>query len=264
MNKVILCFFLFSLPFYSNSQSAFLNRHADNYYLLNYYEVLSGRHSDSLHTAVNPITQKDAIGYLANYLTQNESDLNESQQWEINNILSKNGEWVQNGNAAIDSKRPIFNTFYKKQSDMIHVEGDDFELIVNPIIYYQQSIESGNTGQNLFINSKGIEARGNINKRLGFYTSFTDNQERGPLHHQQYIRDKQAIPGGTFFKDSKPDKPGISQDYIVASGYIDADIILNKVNLSFGHSRFQLGDGYRSLFLDDVGANYLLDRKSVV
>lgn len=257
MNKVILCFTLYFLPFHSNSQSAFLNRHADNYYILNYYEVLRGEHSDTLHTAVNPISQKDAISYLQNYLEQREDDLSASQQWEINNILSKNGEWVKEGNAAIDSKLPIFNTFYKKQSDMIHVEGDDFELIVNPIIYYQQSIESGNTDQHLFINSKGIEARGNIGKRLGFYTSFTDNQERGPLHHQQYILNKQAVPGATFYKDFKIDKPGIAQDYLVASGYIDADIIRNKVNLSFGHNRFQLGDGYRSLFLDDVGANYL-------
>ena len=242
----------------SFAQSAFLKRNSDQYYLLDRYDILNGTVSDTLHSCINPTSQKDAVRFLENYLNTHLNELSAKEQWEIRNFISKNGEWAANGEGAIDSKYPIFKTIYAKQSDMFHVNKKDYTIVVNPIIYYQQSAESNNSKQNIFYNSKGIEARGNIGKRLGFYTVFTDNQERGPLSHQLYVKNHKAIPGGvTYYKDFKQDKPGLAQDYIYAAGYIDADILKEKVNISFGSNRFQIGDGYRSLFLSDFGSNYL-------
>ena len=260
MYKLFLSSLLITLGYSASSQSAFLKRNSDQYYLIDRYDILNGRISDSLHTSLNPISQKDAIHFLEHYEASNQNSLTKIETWELNNFISKNGEWSTKGDRAIDSKYPIFKTIYAKKSDMIHLNEKDYTIIVNPIIYYQQSFESNNSKQNLFVNTKGIEARGNIGKRLGFYTSLTDNQERGPLSHQNYILSHKAVPGVTYFKSFKEDKPGIAQDYLVATGYIDADIIKNKVNLSFGNDRFHMGDGYRSLFLSDFGSNYLFMR----
>jgi hypothetical protein len=126
----------------------------------------------------------------------------------------------------------------------------DFSVAVNPIINYQQMVEFGNTEQSLFQNRKGIEVRASIKDRIGIYSSFTDNQERGPLHHQRYISKNQAIPNGpTYYKGFKTQKPGRGTDFIVANAYVDAEVIEETVNVSFGHNRFHMGDGYRSMFL---------------
>lgn len=140
---------------------------------------------------------------------------------------------------------------------MINVHVDQADLVINPIFNYQQMVETNNTKQNLFLNSKGIEVRANLNKRIGIYSTFTDNQERGPWHHQQRVSERSAVPGIGYYKDFKVDKPGLAQDYLYAAGYLDAEVIKNKVNVAFGQDRFHLGDGYRSLFLNDMGANYL-------
>ncbi|MCC6447346.1 MAG: hypothetical protein IT215_01510, partial [Chitinophagaceae bacterium] len=129
-------------------------------------------------------------------------------------------------------------------------------FVLNPIIYYQQTVETGNLNQNLFVNTKGIEARGLLANRISFYTCFTDNQERVPLHYQQFIRNNSAVPGNTYYKNFKENKSGYATDYLYAVGNVDAEVIKDMVNVSFGMDKFQIGDGYRSLFLSDFGANY--------
>ncbi len=238
-------------------QSAFVRRGSDDAYLLDRLDILSGRVSDTLFTATSPYTIKDKVNFLENYLVEHRKDLSKSDLVDIKRMISKNGEWASNGDAAEESQFSLFFTMYQTKSDFVHLNKKNYSLILNPVIYYQQRFESGNSKQNLFVNSRGLELRGSINKRLGFYTIFTDNQERGPLHHQNYVKNHSAVPGATYYKDFKIEKPGYAQDYLYAAGYIDADVIKNTVNVSFGHDRFQIGDGYRSLFLSDFGANYL-------
>jgi hypothetical protein len=237
------------------AQSAFLKRKMDDSYLIEKYEILNGSFSDTMHFGNQPVTQKDAVQFLETY-SATHPNLSSREKNEIQHFIAKNGDWVSNGNGAIDSKKSILKYFYKKQSDMLNVQKSNYTFALNPIIAYQQMVESGNTKQNLFINTKGLEARGTIGKRLGFYTMFTDNQERGPQHFQHYVANNNAAPGMGYYKDFKETKPGNAVDYINATGYIDADVIKNMVNVSFGYDRFQIGDGYRSLFLSDFSAPF--------
>jgi hypothetical protein len=235
-----------------------MKRTMDDYFQLERYDVLNKRASDSLHTAINPQTRKDAIQFLLQYKEKNEGKLSMTDKKEIERLISISGEWAPDENGAMESKYPVFNIFYAKKSDFIHVNNyKGTMLVVNPILNYQQMGEMGNTKQNLFINTRGLEARGRLLGKLGFYTMFTDNQERGPLHQQRYITEYNAVPGASFNKPFKESKEGIARDYIIASGYIDAEVLKNTLNVSFGHDRFHLGNGYRSLFLSDFGANYL-------
>ncbi|MBK9301070.1 MAG: hypothetical protein IPN14_10800 [Bacteroidetes bacterium] len=56
------------------------------------------------------------------------------------------------------------------------------------------------------------------------------------------------FPESLIIKIFKISKPGLAQDYLYAVGYVDADIIKNTVNVTFGTDKFHIGDGYRSLF----------------
>lgn len=257
MQKVYLLWFCMLTALASQAQSSFIRRNMDDSYLLERFDILRGRVSDSLHTALNPITRKDAVEFIEQYRIDHASSLSQSDKEDIAEFIAKNSEWASNGDGSQESINPIFNTFYKKKSDLIHYNKGGNSFILNPIIYYQQMAEQGNTGQNLFFNSRGLEARGTLLNKVSFYTNFTDNQERGPLHHQNYVLRNSAVPGANFYKVFKPEKAGLANDYLLATGYVDAELLKNTINVTFGHDKFHLGDGYRSLFLSDFGSNYL-------
>jgi len=252
--------FLILLPFGMFAQSTFFDRNHDNYPQLERLDILRGKVSDNFHTANGSITRQQAVEFLEDYVTFLEEEdriKNERDIEEINLILEKNSEWAEDENLG-DSDYSLFDVFFKKRADFLFVKKKDFSLAINPIINYQQMVEFGNTDQFLFQNRKGIELRASIKDRIGIYSSFTDNQERGPLHHQRYVNRGEAIPNGpTYYKAFKPQKAGNAHDYILANAYVDAEIIENTLNMSFGHNRFHMGDGYRSLFLSDLGSNYL-------
>ena len=256
MKKLFAVVFAMGLYQTVDAQSAYMKHLADDQFLIERLDVLNGRLSDSLYTSLQSMSRKEVVQFLEQYLQKNRT-ISPREKEEIMRIISKNGEWAANGEGAEDSRYPILNRLYQKKSDMINVHVDQADLVINPIFNYQQMVETNNTKQNLFLNSKGIELRANLNKRIGVYSTFTDNQERGPWHHQQRVSDRSAVPGMGYYKDFKVDKPGLAQDYLYAAGYLDAEVIKNKVNVAFGQDRFHLGDGYRSLFLNDMGANYL-------
>ncbi|MBK7690993.1 MAG: hypothetical protein IPJ31_07715 [Bacteroidetes bacterium] len=256
MKKILFSALFVMIALQTIAQGIFLRKNMDSYFQIERLDILSGTVSDTLHTALNGMSNKDVTQYLENYLNQNQESISIMDRSELVKIISKNGEWAQSGDGAIPSDYSLFNTFYQKQPNFIHYQNKLATFVLNPVIHYQQTVETGNLKQNLFYNSKGIEARGLLGKRVGFYTIFTDNQERGPLHHQNYIRNSSAVPGITYYKDFKTNKAGLAQDYLYAAGYIDADVIKNTVNVTFGTDKFHLGDGYRSLFLSDFGSNY--------
>ncbi len=257
MKKGFICLTLLCSVITSFAQSSYIKRNMDDSYLIERLDILSKHVSDSLVTSQNPLSRKDAVEYLEEYLAQNESSLSKIDKEDIAVFIAKNSEWAYNGNGSIKSKNPLFNTFYKTKSDFLHYSKDGNSFSLNPIIYYQQMAESKNTNQNLFFNSRGIEARGTLRKRVSFYTVFTDNQERGPQHHQNYVALNKAVPGTAYYKTFKPEKAGLANDYLFAAGYVDAEVVKDAINITFGHDRFHLGDGYRSLFLSDFGSNYL-------
>lgn len=244
-------------------QSAFFDRNSSDYFQLERLDVLRGNISDNLHTAKGTVTHKEAVQFLEDYvlyLEEEDRTKNKRDIQEINQVLAKYWEWSLDKSTG-ESEYSLFDIFYQKRADFFSVQHEDFSVAVNPIINYQQMIEFGNGNQSLFQNRKGIEVRANIKDRIGIYSSFTDNQERGPLHHQRRVGSTKAVPNGvTYFKPFKREKNGSAQDYILANGYVDAEIIKNTVNVSFGHNRFHLGDGYRSLFLSDMGSNHLFFR----
>ena len=54
-----------------------------------------------------------------------------------------------------------------------------------------------------FIIREGLTARGRIANRIGFSTTITDNQERGPLFFQNRVNNFHAVPGVGFYKTFK-------------------------------------------------------------
>src|SRR5690606_29314729 len=176
-------------------------------------------------------------------------------RYNIMHAVSVSGEWAPDGDGAIDSKHPWFHTFYKKQPDFIHVNTDKFFLVANPVITLQGAYEKDNPNNPLITSNRGLEARGLIAKKVGFYTFFTDNQEEVPSFVAEYADSGQAVPGADFYTEYTYGK----YDYLLARGYIDFALVKDHINATFGYDKFFFGDGMRSLFLSDftAGATFL-------
>lgn len=173
-------------------------------------------------------------------------------KYNLQDLRLNNMEWTTGDKSSFNSKKPLWNTFYKTKGDLFSVNEKDFFLAVNPVIQQQQSIESGNTGQRIFLNSKGLTARGLIGNKVGFDFYLTDNQERPPLFVQDYEHKFLALPGAGFYKPFK----STAYDYFDARGsvYFGAG---KYFKFQFGYDKNFIGNGYRSLLLSDFGTNNL-------
>lgn len=254
----------------ASAQSTYLQLGQEDYHLLDRLETRSGRLTNDFFTTAKPISRRGAVHFLEERKAAADSmGLSRIDLYNIDHAISVSGEWAANGDGAIDSKLPWFRTFYKKQPDFFRVQTDNFFLSVNPVLSVQGIAEKTDpdrgTDNPLLSNSRGIEIRGTIANRVGFYTYFTDNQEEVPFFVNDYIQNGnqftpqspqyQAVPGADYFQ-----QPGARKyDYLLARGYIDFAVIKDHINVTLGYDKHFIGDGIRSLFLSDFssGASFV-------
>src|SRR5690606_36039879 len=86
--------------------------------------------------------------------------------------------------------------------------------------------------------------------KVGFDTSLIHQYEEVPDYINKYIQEWEAIPGrGRYHKS------GNGYTYFLPGFYVDVPLIQDHMNLTVGYDKNFIGDGYRSLFLSDIGAN---------
>jgi hypothetical protein len=238
-----------TLTLQSTAQTTYLQLGQEDYQLLDRLETRSGNLSNNLFLSVKPVSRKGAVTFLEQQ--DSSASLTEIDRYNVAHMISVSGEWAQDENGAIDSKRPWFKTFYKKQPDLVYVKTNNFFLSANPVLTAQVMQENDNPNNPLFSSSRGMEARGWIAKKIGFYTFFTDNQEETPSHINNWVDSNDAVPGADFFT-----RHGNKYDYLLAKGYIDFAVIKDHINVTFGYDKNFIGDGMNTLFLSDFAANY--------
>ena len=263
--KAYLLLALLFTSYYGFSQTTYLPLGSDDYNILDKLETRSGRLCDSLTLSDKGESRKNAVHFIEKlYAGMNDStDSAHFSATDLNNMkqmISENGEWTADENGAINSKRPWFHTFYKKQYDFVHIKTKDFFVVLNPIIYGLTTIQHNdpaikNEPSRIFSNSHDFEIRGWLGKKLGFYTALTDNQEKLP----SYVgisanRQHQYVPGADYYIPPSNRNAG-NYDYFLASGYVDFAAIKDHLNITFGQSKHFVGDGISSLFLTDYSAS---------
>lgn len=238
-----------SVTLQSLAQSTYLPiGHEDNH-LLDRLETRSGKLSNDIFLATQPVSRKGEVSFLTEE-KEGGVGLTNIDKYNIDRAISVSGEWASDGNGAIDSKHPWFKKFYKKQPDLVYVNTDNFFLSANPVLTAQDIYEQNNTGKTVFTSNRGMEARGLITKKVGFYTYFTDNQETVPSFVANWVDSNHAVPGADYYKKTKSGK----YDYLSARGYIDFALVKDHISATFGYDKHFIGDGIRSLFLSDFSA----------
>lgn len=229
------------------AQSSYIPLNQDYYHLLDRYEILNGKMSTSFFSSVKPFERRHVAQFLDS-INIDSSRLSKADKFNLEYLANDNWEWTQP--TTNESRKPVLKHFYRKKSDLFSIHADDLDLHVNPVIYFQLGREYEND-ETRFLNTRGIEIRGMINKRVGFYTFAADNQASLPTYVKNYVRDHDAVPGEGFYK---PFKTG-GVDFITARGYLTFNITKN-IHLQFGHDKNFIGNGYRSLILSDFSSSY--------
>jgi hypothetical protein len=258
--KSFIKLLVFVCPFFATAQSTFLPQGDKGYQLIDRLEIKQQINTDLNFSTIKPYNRKyivaeaqflDSIRQLPVDSNHGHPKLTRLDEYNLNRFYMNNSEWFTGTKESFASKTPILKSLYKTQTNLVEVNVKDFFLAVNPILQVQGGKESGND-ESIYLNTRGINARGMIAKRIGFYTSITDNQERGPLYFQQKVGQLRAVPGVGFYKGFKTS--GV--DYFDARGYITFNAA-KYIDIQFGFDKNFIGNGYRSLFLSDFGNSYL-------
>ncbi|MEX6688422.1 hypothetical protein QTN47_12990 [Danxiaibacter flavus] len=180
--------------------------------------------------------------------------LSEIDRYNMQRLLMNNAEWAENYYDSFKLKKPVLKTFYKTPAALFAVNTKDFKLMVNPLLNLQYGNANDGTGS-IFTNTRGLVIRGNIDDRIGFWTTIADNQERDPAYVRDFEKKFSALPGVGYYKYYNTN----GYDYLNATGGITFNAG-KYFDFVFGYDKPFIGDGYRSLFLSDFSSNYLFLR----
>ncbi len=252
----------FILPTFLAAQSTYLPQGDKAYQLLDRLEIMQpvGREINfstikpfNRHFIVDRIEKIDSLYRASGFLSigENGPSLSKVDQYNMLRILMNNQEWVSGSKESFLSAKPLLKSLYKTKANLLEVNQHNFFLAVNPILYGMLGTEKGNKDQ-LYLNTRGLNLRGRIANKIGFFTSITDNQERGPKFFQQKVLDVRSVPGGGYYQNYKTS--GI--DYFDGRGYITLNAA-KYIDIQFGYDKNFIGNGYRSLFLSDNANSYL-------
>ncbi|MFO0415331.1 MAG: hypothetical protein ACK50E_06725 [Bacteroidota bacterium] len=242
--KLLLFLLLFSVSGFA--QNTYFGQQSRHHYYIQRTEIKRGTFSNRLFTGIIPYERKDAV-FDTSFIQQNKVE-----QYNYNSLLRNNLEWLPNDRNKFASKKSILKHFYTTPAHAYSHYGDDFFITADPLFHYRQSFSNEETGDNLFLNQRGVAVRGGIANQVGFSASVMDVQERGPLFFRQWEDSLLSVPGANFYKKFK----GTGVDYIDARGSFTFKA--NRyIRFHAGYDRNFIGSGYRSLFLSDFAGNNL-------
>ncbi|MEZ0611069.1 hypothetical protein ACAW74_21325 [Fibrella sp. WM1] len=271
------------------AQSPLIPLNQDYYHLIDRYEIRLGRWADQHHSTVKPYNRQ-AVMQLVDTLENDpdqEISLSPTDRFNINYLRDDSWEWAspqpvkaQFPRVAVafgqstdssatqpvvlryeepgNSERPFLGFFYRKKSDFYSVKNKEYDLHINPVVYVGYGRDQVLTDP-LYTNTRGIEVRGSIGGKLGFYSYFADNQAYYPKYVQDYGQSYRLTAAGG---GSSPGQGVVklfnnnAADFLEARGYITFNT-LKIINIQFGHDRNFFGNGIRSLLLSDNAAPYL-------
>ncbi len=258
MKTVKLQFLLLFVGFVAKSQAPNAPLNDDYYHLIERYQISRGKLLNDFHTNVKPYNRRAIMGFVDSVLADRTFPLNFVDFYNLEYLKQDSWEW--SADKTPDSRKPLLRNFYKKPSDFYHLQNEYLDLHLSPVMDLSFGSEVNNT---VGITTRGVELRGMIAKKVGFYSFIADNQAVFADYVGAYTNELLAIrptiqswntPGETLNKKALTSLRG--SDFFSGRGYITFNPI-KQINIQFGHDRNFYGNGLRSMFLSDFSAPYL-------
>ena len=229
------------------AQSVNIPFQQDYYHFLDRLEIKSGKFSPTYHASFSPLQRKKVVGFLDS-LENKDLELSTTDRSNIQFLYNDSREW---DDSTRNNGPDIWNTFYKNSADLFSVNTDNFDLHLNPVLYLTGGLVAGDDTR-YYTNTRGIEVRGMISKKVGFYSFASTTQALFPDYVKSRIDSFRSVPQQGFYKRFKED----AYDFFSTRGYISFNPV-QPINIQFGHDRFFAGHGYRSVALSDFSNSFL-------
>lgn len=232
-------------PLCLQAQSAYVSFDREYYHLLDRLEIRNGQMVPELSLNTKPLRRDRLVEFLdsVNVPTSSRVDA-------FNRQYLRQDNWEFSQDSTL-SKKSLWKTIYQRPSDFYYFRNKDFDVHINPVIYFRGGTESAAEEMN-FRNTRGIEIRGSIDRKVGFYTYLSSNEAIFPSWIEDYIDDHGAVPGQGFWKPYGDH----GYSYFAARGYLTFQVS-KHIAAQVGHDRNFIGNGYRSMILSDFSNPYM-------
>ncbi len=249
----IIVFSILSLHVFG--QSAFAPLNSDYQHLVDRIEIKQNRLADRLFSSVKPYERKAIAALTDSAFADSAMQWSNSDRFNLGYLMADNPEWTINKDkiAGKYSWRGVF----KNKADLLSYADKDFDVHAN-IVGYGQLGKDQETTYRQYVNTRGVELRGMIDKRVGFYTFIAENQIFYPGYVSQFVGDNGAVPHEGFWKPFGPKQANQRQngfDFFTGRGYVTTSFT-KHIHAQFGHDRHFMGNGFRSMILSDFANNY--------
>ncbi|WP_421769661.1 capsule assembly Wzi family protein [Emticicia sp.] len=238
-----------------SAQSTFAPLNEDYHNLIERYEIKSGILSN-LHTTIKPVRRKELVKLTTELESDEKAKLSKTDRFNLAYLQNDSWEWLDDAKLQqSDSKKPLWQHLFRKKADCYSTQTKDIDFHVSPIFQFAFANDD-QLKETPYINTRGIELRGTLNKKLGFYSMLTENQMLYPEYVREYGRQYKANPYEGFTKVPNADSSKYLTDFFSARGYITFQALKN-MHIQFGHDKNFIGSGVRSMILSDFSAPYL-------
>ena len=135
------------------------------------------------------------------------------------------------------------------EEHLFNFKGDDYEVYGDFLPDFQIGREF-NESKTTWMNTRGFQVGGKVGKQFSFYMNGFENQGVFANYLNDFINKNQVVPSQMTGKLRENTK---DWSYVTAL----LSFTPNKhLNVALGYDKNFIGDGYRSMLLSDVAANY--------
>lgn len=135
------------------------------------------------------------------------------------------------------------------EEHLVNFNGDDYNVYIDFLPDFQIGREFKES-KTTWLNTRGFQVGGDIGRQFSFYASAYENQGVFANYVTDFINTNQVVPSEMTGKLDRKTK-----DWSYATALLS--FTANKhLNIALGYDKNFIGDGYRSMLLSDVAANY--------
>lgn len=237
------------------AQDADLPLQHEGYHYIDRIDIkgLTGR---TIHTDLKPYSRSAVSAVMADVDTSAMSarDL----RWHHLTRIAIDDDYAD----LIQAKRPILRRLFANGRDFFAYHDSSFRLYANPIVQINAGLDQHNydpsgatLNTTLYRNSRGVQVRGSLFNKVGFFSELSDNQVKTPQFVRRQYDSLGVLTGENFVKTFDATTPNPGYDYFSARGYITYSPA-KPIRLKFGKDRAAFGNGYQSLQLSDNSADH--------
>ncbi len=246
--RFFLCLFTILLTYSSvSAQSTFVPYNRDYYHLVDRFQIKYQDKQNLFPTTFKPVRRSDLSTFLAHVKTKYDS-LSPQDQFNFQYLYNDNWQWTKSEYNVNDKN--WWNLAYNKKSDFLFYESDNFSLRINPVADFLIG-NDGNQDGTVYTNTRGVEAQGMIDGKIGFYTFLTTTQARFADYVSDRVLSARAFPNEGFWKED-----GNVHDLTHARGYFTFNLT-PSIDVQAGYDKNFIGNGLRSMVLSDFSSPYL-------